>query len=151
MVNNIIVEGFDVDDLIKKIEDKVKIPEDVRNQIVIEVAEFLDNKYRNKVPVDTGRAVSNFYPSTLRVYVNATFVSVGFDPKAFGKVSNGKKKPNTKWYPRGDQKNWGHFYVSCFDPRNPNYGWWKKQSKAAQKEAEKLIKQKVEEYYNSVK
>lgn len=152
MANDIIVE-LDVEALIKEINAKVKMPDDVRNQIVREVAEYLDNKYRAKVPVDTGRAVANFHPSTLRIYTDATFVSVGFDPKAFGKVSNGKKQPKTVWYPRGNQKNWGHFYVSTFDPRNLNghYGWWKKQQRACDREAKKLIEQKIDEYYNSKK
>lgn len=135
---------FDEEKFIKEIEDKVTIPDEVRNRIVMEVAEEINAKYLKKIPVDTGSTMKYFRPSELRIYDNSTFVSVGFDPKKFGKVKTGKK-----WITDKNDGSWGYFYISSFYVGHPNYGLFRKWQKSAQKDADKLLNQKIENYLNS--
>ena len=135
---------FDEEKFIKDIEEKVNIPDDVRNRIVLEVADEINDKYIKKIPVDTGSTKTYFKPSDLRIYDSATFVSVGFDPKKFGKVSSGKK-----WLTDKDDGSWGFFYVSTFYNGHPNFGLFRKWQKSAQKDADKLLNKKINDYLNS--
>lgn len=135
---------FDEKKFIQDIEEKVTIPDDVRNRIVLEVADEINDKYLKKIPIDTGSTQTYFRPSQLRIYDNATFVSVGFDPKKFGKVKAGKK-----WITDKNDGSWGYFYISSFYTGHPNFGLFRKWQKSAQKDADKLLKQKLNDYLNS--
>lgn len=136
---------FDSDEFMKILEEKVKMPPDVRSAIVGEVGMEASNNIEAKIPIDTGITASFWIPSSVRTYEVSSWMNVSFHPKKFGNVGNKKHG----WKQRtSSNTGYGWGWLSCFDPRNGiSFQWLPKAIRSEKRKAEKNLKKKVENYY----
>ena len=108
---------FEIDEetLIRILEKKVKMPEDVRERIVSNIAQASSDRIKEKIPVDEGVTKKYWKPSPIRNYVTQSWMTVSFESKKFGKV--GKKN---NWIQRkdADELGWGWGWLGMFNRRN---------------------------------
>lgn len=136
---------IDIEAFKKIIEDKVKLPPEVRDSIVAEVGQEASERIEKKIPIDTGISASYWYPSSVRTYDDQSWMTVSFDPKKFGDVGNKKRG----WKQRtSSNSGWGWAWLSCYDPRNGlSYMWLPKAIRAEKRKIKKDLKSKVKDYY----
>ena len=139
---------LDVETLAKIIEEKAKLPPEVRDEIVASVGQSASDRIESKIPIDTGITASFWYPSSVRTYDDQSWMTVSFDPKRFGDVGSRKRGWNQR---SGSNSGWGWGWLSCFDPRNGiSYQWLPKAIRAEKNKIKKELKSEVENYYNSL-
>lgn len=139
---------LDIETLAKIIEEKAKLPPEVRDGIVAEVGQGASERIESKIPIDTGITASYWYPSTVRSYDDQSWMTVSFDPYSFGNVGSKKKGWNQR---NGSNSGWGWGWLSCFDPRNGiSYMWLPKAIRSEKNKIKKELKSEVENYYKNL-
>lgn len=139
---------FEIDEetLIRILEKKVKMPEDVREKIVSNIAQASSDRIKEKIPVDEGVTEKYWQPSPIRNYVTQSWMTVSFEPKSFGNVG---KKGN--WRRRtASNTGWGWGWLSMFNRKNrKNYDWYRPEIRKEKQIIQKELKRAVKNYYNN--
>lgn len=136
---------LDVETFLRILDEKVDLPNDVRDAIVDMVGQQASDNILKKIPVDEGVTKSFWYPSSVRTYVDQSWMTVFFDPKRFGDVGNKKKGWNQR---TASNTGWGWGWLSNYDPRNDKSFMWLNQAIREEKGTiKKKLKREVESYY----